>query len=505
MFPNRTIAAICLSACSISPVLSKRSPNVIFILADDLGYGELGCYGQTKIETPNIDELASRGMLFSQYYAGAPVSAPSSSVLFTGKHTGHTYIRGNDEMGERGNVGSHQAMFENPFLEGQRPLPSSTIILPQLFKQREYKTACIGKWGLGYPGSGSTPNDMGFDFFYGYNCQRQSHTYYPPFLYRNKERVYLDNENIIQPGTKLGQSADPFDESSYRKFIQNEYSPNLMFDELISFVEQNKNDPFFLMWTTPAPHVPLQAPQKWIDYYRDKFGDEIPYLGESGYFPVRYPRATYAAMVSYFDEQVGFLIQYLKENNIFDGTLIIFTSDNGPTFNGGTDSPWFQSAGPFKSEYSWGKASLHEGGIRVPFIASWPERIKSNMVSNHIAAAWDVMATFADVLDIEVDSDGISFLPELTGGEQFEEHDYLYWEFSENGGSMAVLLDGWKGIIENINGGNDVMRLYNLNADPREIFDQSIQYPKIIEKMKEIIKKSHRVSEVERFRFPFDK
>jgi arylsulfatase len=337
-------------------------------------------------------------------------------------------------MGQRGNVGSHQAMFDNPFLEGQRPMPASTVIIPQLFKQSGYRTACIGKWGLGYPDSESTPNKMGFDFFYGYNCQRQAHTYYPPFLYRNENREYLNNKNIIQPGTKLDQSADPFDENSYQKFIQDDYAPDLMFKEILSFVDENKKDPFLLMWTTPVPHVPLQAPKKWIDYYVEKFGDEQPYLGKAGYYPARYPRATYAAMISYLDEQIGLLIEYLKENDLYENTLIIFTSDNGPTFNGGSDSPWFQSAGAFKSEYGWGKASLHEGGIRVPLIASWPGKIKSGSISSHVAAAWDIMPTFAEILKMDTTTDGISFLPELTGEKQVETHDYLYWEFPENEG-----------------------------------------------------------------------
>lgn len=505
MFHKKLLITLCLPFSFTSTLVAQDKPNVIFILADDLGYGELGCYGQTKIETPNIDKLAEKGVLFNQYYAGSPVSAPSRSVLFTGKHTGHAYIRGNDEMAERGDVRSHQAMYDNPFLEGQRPLPSNETIIPQLFKQSGYTTACIGKWGLGYPGSEATPNKMGFDFFHGYNCQRQAHTYYPPFLYKNEERVYLNNKTIIQPGTKLDKEANPYDIKSYNKFIQNDFAPDLMFDEIISFVDKNKNNPFLLMWTNPAPHVPLQASKEWIDYYVKKFGDEKPYLGESDYYPCRYPRATYAAMISEFDEQIGILIQKLEEDNILDNTLIIFTSDNGPTFNGGSDSRWFESGGPFKCDYNWGKASLHEGGIRVPFIAAWSGKIKSKKISNHISAAWDIMATFADILDIEVESDGISFLPELLGDEQKQTHDYLYWEFPENDGSIAVRMGEWKGIIENVHKGNEVMKLYNLNSDPRELFDVSHQNPLITEKIKQLITVAHSPSVIEKFKFPFDK
>jgi arylsulfatase len=235
-----------LGMLNTAPIIAQHdNPNVIFILADDLGYGDLECYGQTKIETPNINALAKDGICFTQYYSGSPVSAPSRCVLLTGKHSGKAYIRGNDEMPERGNVWSHQEMFDIPSLEGQRPLPANTFTIQQMFKQKGYATACIGKWGLGFPGSESIPTKMGFDFFYGYNCQRQAHTYYPPFLYRNENREYLNNKNIIQPGTKLNKSANILDENNYQQFIQNDYAPDLMFKEILSFVNDNKEDKFF--------------------------------------------------------------------------------------------------------------------------------------------------------------------------------------------------------------------------------------------------------------------
>ena len=500
---KNTCTIFLLSVIPVVQLFAQKKPNIIFILADDLGYGDLGCYGQNKIETPNIDKLAQQGMRFTQFYSGSPVSAPSRCVLLTGQHSGHAYIRGNDEMSERGNVGSHQAMFDNPFLEGQRPIPSSTLIIPQLFKKSGYQTACIGKWGLGYPGSESTPNKMGFDFFYGYNCQRQAHTYYPPFLYRNENRELLNNK-IIQPGTKLNKFADSLDVNSYKDFAQNEYAPDLMFREILSFIEENKKNNFLLMWTTTLPHVPLQAPQTWIDYYTEKFGDEKPYLGEEGYYPTRYPRATYAAMISYLDEQIGLLIEYLKKNDLYNNTLIIFTSDNGPTFNGGTDSAWFRSGGPFKSEYGWGKASLHEGGIRVPFIASWPSKINPGSISNHLTAAWDVVPTFGELLKFKTTTDGISFLPILLGKKQIKTHDYLYWEFPENNGTIAVRKNNWKGIIENVHKGNTKLQLFDLYTDPTEMFDIANQYPDIVVQLKDIIHEAHVKSEVKKFRFPFE-
>lgn len=405
-------------------------PNIIYILADDLGLGDLGCYGQQKIETPNLDQLARNGMRFTNHYSGQAVSAPSRCVLLTGLHTGHAYIRGNDEVDSRGNVWSHEAMLADSSLEGQRPVPANTVMIPRKLKEGGYTTACIGKWGLGYPGSESTPNKMGFDFFYGYNCQRQAHTYYPPFLYRNECREYLNNK-LLAPGTKLDPEADPKSEAS-AKYTQAQFAPDLMFQEIQKFVDRSKDEPFALFWTNPMPHVPLQAPEKWVKYYVDKFGDEAPYTGNQGYFPCRYPHATYAAMISYWDEQIGQLIQQLKDLGIYENTIIIFTSDNGPTFNGGSDSPFFDSACPFKSEAGWGKASLREGGIRVPMIASWPGHIPEGTTSDLLCAFWDMMPTMCELAGVAAPAtDGISIVPTLLGEEQKQQHDYLYWEYPQ--------------------------------------------------------------------------
>ena len=478
----------------------NKQPNIIYILADDLGYAELGCYGQSNIETPNIDKLAERGMRFTQNYAGTAVSAPSRCITFTGLHSGHAYIRGNDEMASRGDVWSHAAMLADSSLEGQRPLPAGTVTFPALLQDGGYVTACIGKWGLGYPGSEGAPNKMGFDFFYGYNCQRQAHTYFPPFLYRNETREYFPNQLLV-PGTKLDEGADPYDEKSYAKYWQSVYSCDPMYDEILNFVDENKENPFFVAWTTPLPHVPLQAPEKWVNYYREKFGSEEPYLGDKGYFPCRYPRATYAAMISYWDEQIGGLVDKLKELGIYENTIIIFTSDNGPTFNGGSDSPWFDSAHPFKSEYPWGKASIREGGIRVPMIVTWDGTINGGQISDHICASWDIMPTVCDLAGIETpnNADGISFLPELLGDKQTK-HEYLYWEYPEGGGSKAIRMGNWKGLILNIKKeGEGKMMLFDLSEDPREQNDLANQHPEVILKMREKMKEAHREPEVKSF------
>ena len=491
-----------MGACVTSKKEDFKKPNIIYILADDLGYGDLGCYGQKRIETPNIDMLAQNGVRFTQHYAGAPVCAPSRAVLLTGKHMGYSYVRGNDEWNSRGDVWNYRAQIADSTLEGQRPLPEKTVTIGHLLQKGGYKTGVVGKWGLGAPHTQGIPTKQGFDYFYGYNCQRQAHTYYPVHLYENDHRVYLDNDTVA-PGTRLLKGADPYDIDSYAPFTLNEYAPDLMFDKLIDFVEENQETPFFLYWATPIPHVPIQAPKKWVDYYVKKFGGEEPYIDKGGYFPHRYPRAGYAAMVSYLDEQVGQLVKRLKELGLYEDTLIIFTSDNGPTFNGGADSPWFNSAGPFKSEYGWGKGFLNEGGIRVPMIASWQGKIKPGSTSDHVSSFWDVLPTLCDVSGVKKpkDTDGISFLPELRGKEQ-KQHKYLYWEFPEMGGQIAVRIGKYKAICKNARSQSDSkFELFDIEADPQELKDISAQHPDLMERIEQIVRKEHSQSDNDAWKF----
>lgn len=494
-------ATLALTSCTDKE--NTKKPNIIYILADDLGRAELGCFGQEKIETPNIDQLTREGMCFTNHYSGQAVSAPSRCSLFTGLHMGHAYIRGNDECAERGDVWSHEAMLADSSLEGQCPVPANTIMIPRKLKEAGYTTACVGKWGLGYPGSASTPNKMGFDFFYGYNCQRQSHTYFPPFLYRNECREYLENK-LLAPGTKIDEGANPRDEKSYAKYVQKQYAPDLMYKEILDFVDRSKDEPFALFWTTPVPHVPLQAPERWIKHYVEKFGDEEPYLGDKGYFPCRYPHATYAAMISYWDEQIGGLVQKLKDLGIYENTVIIYTSDNGPTFNGGSDSPFFDSAKPYKSELGWGKASLREGGIRVPMIASWPGHIPAGSKSDLLSAFWDMMPTMCELAGVEPPAtDGISMVPEMLGQTADQKkHEYLYWEYPEAGGQKAVRIGNWKAFVRNIRKGGRNVELYDLSDYPYEQNDVSEQHPDIVEKVLEIFRTEHVDPEVKRFEMP---
>jgi arylsulfatase A-like enzyme len=493
-------ALLILAACNGSHPGQTNPPNIIFILADDLGYGDLGCYGSELIETPNIDLLAQSGMMFTQHYSGSPVCAPSRCVLLTGKHSGHAYIRGNDEWGDRGEVWDYRAMIADSTLEGQRPLPEETITIGKILQSRGYATGMIGKWGLGAPHTESIPTRQGFDFFCGYNCQRQAHTYYPVHLYLNENRIALGNDTI-PPHAKLSAETDPLDPASYSDFNLASYAPDVMFEEMITFIDSNKDEPFFLYWASPIPHVPLQAPKRWVDYYMQKFGDEPPYLGEKSYFPTRYPHASYAAMISFLDEQIGRLVEKLKQDGLYDNTLIIFTSDNGPTYNGGTDSPWFNSGGPFDEERGRGKGFLYEGGIRVPMIASWPGKIKSGTGSDHISSFQDLLPTLCEITgtDLPEDVDGISYLPELLGSENQEEHPYLYWEFPESGGQQAVRMGSWKAIRTGIHKGNLSLELYNLETDIREEFDVATSHPDLIRKMEAVMSEEHVPSELVRF------
>lgn len=495
------IGALLSLGCNRSAQDAGARPNIIFILADDLGYGDLGCYGQQIIETPHLDALAAGGMRFTQHYSGSPVCAPSRCVLLTGKHTGHAYIRGNDEWGDRGPVWDYRAMIADSTLEGQRPLPAGTYTVGKLMQSAGYRTGAIGKWGLGAPHTGGIPNRQGFDFFCGYNCQRQAHTYYPVHLYQNEHRIYLGNDTVA-PHTGLKEGTDPYDQASYSRYQLTSYAPDVMFSEMIRFIEENRQDPFFFYWATPIPHVALQAPQRWIDYYVEKLGEEEPYLGEEGYFPHRYPHAAYAAMISYLDERIGELIATLKELGLYDNTLILFSSDNGPTFNGGTDSPWFGSGGPFLSERGWAKGFLHEGGIRVPLIAHWPGKVEPGSTSDHISAFWDLLPTLCEITDTPIpgEADGISYLPALTGkGEQLE-HPYLYWEFPASNGQQAVRMGSWKGIRKNIREGNLTVELYNLETDIREQQDVARDYPGIVRQMEQIMEEAHQPAEIDRFK-----
>jgi arylsulfatase A len=464
-----SLGVVLLATSSCTQVVNKQ-PNIIYILADDLGYGDLGCYGQKIIKTPHIDKLAAQGMLFTQHYAGSTVSAPSRSSLLTGLHTGHTYIRGNKEH----------------FPEGQHPLPGNTYTVAKMLKEAGYSTGAFGKWGLGYPGSEGDPNNQGFDEFYGYNCQRIAHHYYPDHLYHNQEKVIL-KENL---GRGKGK-----------------YAQDLIQEKTLQFIQNNANRPFFMYVPSLIPHAELVAPDDSIyAMYSGKFKEENPYKGvddgenykQGPYGSSQYPRTDFAAMVTRLDMYVGQIVAELKRLGIEKNTLIIFTSDNGPHREGGADPDFFRSYGTLRGY----KRDLFEGGIRVPMIASWPGRIKNGVVSNHISAFWDVLPTVKDLAGIKtpIETDGISMVPTLLGKKPQKPHEYLYWEFHEGGGKLAVRKGYWKGIKLNYANNPDAkMLLFNLSTDLREENNIAEEYPEIVIELENIMKEARVESEIFNF------
>lgn len=437
---------------------SRDRSNIIFILADDLGYGDLGCYGQETIRTPNLDRMAAEGMIFTDHYAGTCVCAPSRCSLMTGLHTGHTYIRGNSEV---------QPM-------GQLPLPADTVTLPKLLKKAGYTTALIGKWGLGGPGSTGTPNKQGFDTFFGYLCQRHAHNYYPEFLFRNEERVPLSNEvKSVNPPSGVAT-----------KRVQ--YSHDLFAAAALDFVMRDRRKPFFLYLAYTIPHANNEA---------GKDGMEVPSYGPYANEDWPRPQKGHAAMITRMDADIGRLLLRLKTLGLDEKTLVLFSSDNGPHKEGGADPEFFDSNGPLRGQ----KRDLYEGGIRVPLIARWPGHIAAGSGTNHACAFWDFLPTCCDLAGITTPEgiDGISLLPTLLGKpEEQKEHPYLYWEFHEQGKKQAVRMGDWKAVRLNV--AKDLsapVELYNLRDDLGEERNVADQHPEIVEKMAEIMKTARTPSE----------
>lgn len=432
-----------LAACKKEAPQKEVPMNVIYILADDLGYGDIGCYGQLKIKTPNIDKMAQQGMLFTQHYAGCTVSAPSRCSLMTGLHTGHSQIRGNKEI--------------KP--EGQQPMTADTYTLGKLMKSAGYTTGIFGKWGLGYPGSTSVPSNMGFDEFFGYNCQRQAHTYYPDHLWHNNDTVFLHEND--EEGRKI-------------------YSQDLIHEHALTFIRDNKDTPFYAMLTYTLPHAELNLPHDSIYQMYENAFEEVPYDGKMGYHPSEKPYASFAAMVTRLDKYVGDIMAELKELGLDKNTIIIFTSDNGPHREGGANPDYFQSYGPLKGV----KRDVYEGGIRVPMVAWCPDKIKAGVKTDHISAFWDVMPTLAELTGVTLPEagDGISFLPTLFSKEGQQQHDYLYWEFHELNGREALRSGNWKLIRQPVVG-ETILELYDLSNDIHEDNNLAQQNP---EKVKEL-------------------
>lgn len=454
----------CFDQTATAQVVSQgadktKRPNVIYILADDLGYGDLSCYGQEKFETPNIDALAKQGMKFTQHYSGSTVCAPSRCSLLTGLHTGHCPVRGNAEV--------------KP--EGQEPMPADTFTVARFLQESGYRTGLFGKWGLGAPGSVSEPLKMGFDRFYGYNCQRIAHCYYPAFLWSDDKRELLY-------GNVTNREKD--------------YAPTLIHKKALEFIRENKDRPFFCYYAAVQPHADMVAPESVMKKHRGKYGTETPSGG--GYRHQPEPRAAFAAMVEMLDDYVGDIMAELEAQGIADNTLVIFSSDNGPHVEGGHDPEYFNSNGDYRGH----KRDLYDGGTRVPMIANWPGKIKAGSTSDHLSAFWDFLPTVADLTGqpLKVQTDGISMLPTLLGAPEQKQHKYLYWEFAAKGGRVAVRMGKWKGIRYNATSNpNSPLELYDLSTDTGEVLDVATANPEVVSQMRILLEDVRTIPKNPRF------
>ncbi|MEP6668482.1 MAG: arylsulfatase [Chthoniobacter sp.] len=468
------LAALVCFAHAAEPAKASK-PNVIFILADDLGIGDLGCYGQQKIQTPNIDHLAADGLRFLQHYTGNAVCAPSRCALMTGKHMGHAAIRDNMQRG--------------PSEEGQRPMPAGTVTVAQRMRDAGYYTGIIGKWGLGMPEDHSSPRDFGFNYSYGYLCQSLAHTYYPPYLWRNNERESL--------------AGNPSYDVSMRGVIEPKgqlYAHDLMANDALKFVRDHHDQPFFLYLAFTIPHLSLQVPDDSMAQYHGQW-TETPFTNTKHYANNETPRAAYAGMITRMDRDIGRVMALLKELGIDDNTLVFFSSDNGAVFPlAGTDPVFFQSTGGLRGY----KQDLYEGGIRTPLIARWPGKIKAGDTTGHVSAFYDFLPTMAELTGgaAPADTDGISYLPTLLGQPGQKQHDFLYWEYESQGGRVAVRMGDWKAIANGVKKNpNAPFELYNLAADRAESHDLGAEHPELIAKAKEIIRREHQPSPVKEWNF----
>ena len=459
------------------PLMAQtKHPNVIFVLADDLGYGDIEPYGQQIIKTPHLSQLANEGMKFTQFYTGTAVCAPSRASFMTGQTTGETHIRGNREVREP--------------IDGQAPILAGAPSIAQLFKQAGYRTGCFGKWGLGTPDSEGNPLKQGFDTFFGYNSQFRAHRRYPAYLWH-------DNEKVMIP-----------ENGNYER--QEVYAEDLIQQHILQYIgAQTTDTPFFMWLTYTIPHAELVVPNDSI-YQQYQHLPKRPYKGHdysgitdkpfgwAGYMSQPDTYGTYAAMVSRLDWYVGQIRKALKAKGLEDDTIIIFASDNGAHREGGADPKFFNSSAGLRGI----KRDLYEGGIRTPYIVYWKDKIKAGSVSDHVGAFWDMMPTFAEITGqkLAATPHQVSFLPALLGKKQ-KAHKYLYWEFHEEGGKQAVRYKHWKGVRLNVNKDKEApIELYDLRTDPAEQHNLAEQYPKVVKKIKKIMSEAHTRSDL----FPFD-
>lgn len=452
---------------------AQAPPNIVFIMADDLGYGDLGAYGQEKIQTPYLDRMAREGTVFTDFYAGSTVCAPTRSVLMSGRHTGHTYIRGNKEI--------------QPI--GQEPLPGEVITVAEVLQQAGYRTGMFGKWGLGAPGSEGVPNKQGFDESFGYLGQRRAHFYYPEFLFKNGKRYPLEG-NQVQEDPPVPGAGQPLKKGTY--------SHDAIAEQALEFISRSKEQPFFLYVPFTIPHAELLAPEEAMQLYLDENGKSVfpEEPGGGGHYSRQTrPHATYAAMVSRMDKSVGQILERLKEEGLAENTIVFFTSDNGPHDAGGYDPTYFDGNGPLRGI----KRDLYEGGIRVPMIAWGPGQVPSGRKSDAVWAMWDVLPTAAAIAGakekVPSGIDGISFWPEIQGNSnQQQAHEHLYWEFYPRGSAQAVRMGSWKAVRKPMFDGE--IELYNLDKDIGEQHNVADEHPEVAEKMRRLMEQEHTPSKL---------
>ena len=498
MKPNLTktllpIAALTCGQVAMAAQKARQRPNIIYIMCDDMGYGDLGCYGQQYILTPNIDRMAKEGMRFTQAYAGAPVSAPSRACFMTGQHSGHTEVRGNKEYWAQSKP-VYYGKNRDFSVVGQYPYDPEHVILPEIMKGQGYRTGMFGKWAGGYEGSASTPDKRGVDEFYGYICQFQAHLYYPNFLNEySRER----GDSAVKRVVMQNNIDYPMFGKQYAQ--RKEYSADLIHQHAMNWLKlQSKDKPFFGIFTYTLPHAELAQPEdSLVAFYKKKFFEDKTWGGQeaSRYNAVEHTHAQFAAMITRLDAYVGEILQALDKQGLAENTLVIFTSDNGPHEEGGADPTFFNRDGKLRGL----KRQCYEGGIRIPFIARWKGRIKENMINDLPFAFYDLMPTFCDVAGVRnfpkryvnkektVDYfDGISIFPTLMSDEKAQKkHPYLYWEFAETN-QIAVRMGDWKLIV--IRG---VPHLYNLATDLHEDKDIAKEHPEIVDQMVKIIYQEH--------------
>lgn len=423
------VAALAAMTCH-----AETKPNVIYILADDLGYGEVGYNGQEKIQTPELDAMAAKGMRFTDHYCGNAVCAPSRASLMTGKHPGHAYIRANSPG----------------YPGGQTPLPEGTETVGRLMQRAGYKTAIIGKWGLGSTWDSGHPNKQGFDHFFGYTDQSKAHNYYPKYLWRNSEKIMLDNG----------------------KDKKNDYSHDLMTVEALKFIEKNKSQPFFLYLAYTIPHTAYQVPD--LAQYEDKDWPKNMKI--------------HAAMTSRMDRDIGAIKRRLEALGLAENTLIMFNSDNGAHGEGGS-LKFFNTSGELRGK----KRLMYDGGVRSPMIAYWPGKVAAGSVSDHLSSFWDMLPTLAELSGepVQGETDGISMLSALLGKEtQQKKHKYLYWELYEGLPNQAVRMGKWKGVVADRRKGMKI-ELYDITKDQGEQSDVASEHPEVVDQIRKALIEAH--------------